>query len=220
MRASHKVYEKLHADIMDGKLPPGTVLTEIETAADLGLSRTPVREAFGLLRNEGLLTVGARGAVVTDIQPVDIVQLFDLRAALEVKQAQLAARLGDATVFAAFATQFSEAGTALYEGHLDPKDHFAVICAFDVQLDEACDNPYLVAALQGTRTHLARVRNRTGRYLERMIQATHEHATIASAIAAGDSDLAATATHVHLANSLAYMLRLSDGQVAGQRITV
>lgn len=45
-------------------------------------------------------------------------------------------------------------------------------------------------------------------------------ATIASAIAGGDSDLAATATHVHLANSLAYMLRLSDGQVAGQRITV
>ncbi len=91
--ATDRAYARLRADVLDGELPPGAVLAELEQSARLGVSRTPVREAFAKLVHDGLARpVGGRGLVVAPLELGDLDQLYDVREALEVKAARLAAR--------------------------------------------------------------------------------------------------------------------------------
>ena len=59
MRASERAYAALREDIVEWRLPPGTLLAEVEQAERLGVSRTPLREALGRLTAEGLTAPGA-----------------------------------------------------------------------------------------------------------------------------------------------------------------
>lgn len=79
------LYEHLRRQILDNILEPGQRLLEADVAADSGLSRTPVREAFTLLRSDGLVTVSPSGGVeVTRFDdPVAVSNLYDMRIALE-----------------------------------------------------------------------------------------------------------------------------------------
>jgi DNA-binding GntR family transcriptional regulator len=80
----HAVLAVLRPAILVGDLPEGIRLIEEEIAAHLGVSRGPVREALGVLRDEGLVSIAPRrGAVVTGLHPNDIDDLYDLRLVLE-----------------------------------------------------------------------------------------------------------------------------------------
>lgn len=80
----HAVLAILRPAILVGDLPTGIRLIEEEVAAHLGTSRGPVREALGVLRDEGLVSMAPRrGAVVTGLTPSDIDDLYDLRIVLE-----------------------------------------------------------------------------------------------------------------------------------------
>jgi DNA-binding GntR family transcriptional regulator len=83
--------------ILEGRLEPGSRLTEEELARELGISRTPVREALLMLQAEGLIeTAPNRGAVVRTHDADDLVDLYQLRALLEGYAArQAAARVSD-----------------------------------------------------------------------------------------------------------------------------
>ena len=84
MRASDKAYQTLLDEIVEGSLAPGTVLAEVEQAARLGVSRTPLREALAHLRKDGLVEpLAGRGLIVTAISIDDIVELYELRQPLE-----------------------------------------------------------------------------------------------------------------------------------------
>ena len=77
MRASDKAYQTLLDEIVEGALPPGTVLAEVEQASRLGVSRTPLREALGHLRKDGLIEpLAGRGLIVTAVSIDDIVELY------------------------------------------------------------------------------------------------------------------------------------------------
>lgn len=79
------VYEKLRAAIVDGVLPPGSKLSEIELAEQMAVSRTPVREAIRQLAQTGLVTLSPRkGAFVTLPSLKDASDLYELRIALEI----------------------------------------------------------------------------------------------------------------------------------------
>src|SRR5271154_3066675 len=67
-----------------GVLTAGSALSELSLARELGLSRTPVREAIGQLVAEGLLQRSNLGAVVAEATRQDIIELYELREALEV----------------------------------------------------------------------------------------------------------------------------------------
>ncbi len=204
MRASDRAYETLLGEIQSGELAPGAVLGEVEQAARLGVSRTPLREAIGRLAADGLVAQQSpRVTVVTDIDADDIRELFEVRRALEETAARLAAHRGDHETFAALATAF---GHTHIEGAEGLDDYYAVIARFDERLDAAVNNDYLTAALRMIRTHLVRVRRLARDNPARLVQSIAEHRLIASAIASGDADLAAHATHVHLHNALTNIL--------------
>lgn len=85
-------YDDLRGAIVAGRYPPGQRLVEQRIAADLGLSRTPIREALRRLEAEGLVVSERnRGASVRALSPTEIVDLYGLRIRLESYAAELAA---------------------------------------------------------------------------------------------------------------------------------
>ena len=82
--AQRHAYNHLRECIRSGRLRGGERVVAEDAAAELSLSRMPVREAIRQLATEGLLTLRPnRGAVVTELAPDDIMELFEMRAALE-----------------------------------------------------------------------------------------------------------------------------------------
>jgi GntR family transcriptional regulator, rspAB operon transcriptional repressor len=209
MRASETAYQLLRDEIIQWKLEPGTPLGEVETSLRLGVSRTPLREALSRLIAEGLVRTGpGRTAVVTSLSRADIVELFELREALETQSARLAARRRDASVFESLRADFL-AGTHASKGasSVAAEDRPYVLAdALDLAIDEAAASVYLRGALRDLRGHLARVRRSAHSNSERLARATTEHILIVDAILAQDEVLAASATSVHLHNSLENIL--------------
>ncbi|MGI5289724.1 GntR family transcriptional regulator [Nonomuraea polychroma] len=82
---------RLRELILDGAYPPGARLTEMEAAATLEMSRTPVREALRMLAADGLVRPAGRGVVVVALEAGDLDEAYQVRAALEALTAELAA---------------------------------------------------------------------------------------------------------------------------------
>ncbi|WP_425956395.1 GntR family transcriptional regulator [Xylanimonas sp. McL0601] len=200
-RVGERAYRTLRDEIVRWSLPPGAPLGEIELAERLGMSRTPVREALARLLADGLVvTVGGRGLAVAPMDLERVHALYEVRQALETQAARLAARRGDPAVFAALADELSAAPT-------ERAAYYDLVARLDAAIDAATANDYLVAALGSVRTHLERIRRVAQDDPARLAAAAVEHRTIAAAIAAGDAELAAHATHVHLHHSLENVVR-------------
>ena len=77
-------HKHILSSIASGEFPAGAAISEVSLATGLGISRTPVREAIGQLIAEGILQRSHRGAVVAEPTRQDIIELYELREALEV----------------------------------------------------------------------------------------------------------------------------------------
>lgn len=87
------VYEELKREILVGEIPPGTRMMEIDLADEMGVSRTPVREAIRKLEKEGLVTIEPRkGAYASDVSIKDMVDVLEVREDLEAMAAAMAAQ--------------------------------------------------------------------------------------------------------------------------------
>jgi DNA-binding GntR family transcriptional regulator len=86
------VYRALRAAILDGTVPPGGQLREAHIAADLGISRSPLREALTKLEEEGLVVkIPFRGAFVVEVSPRDVAEIASVRLRVEPYAAELSA---------------------------------------------------------------------------------------------------------------------------------
>jgi len=205
MRASDRAYATLRTEILEWQLAPGTVLAEVEQAARLGVSRTPLREALARLSADGLVeSLPGRGVVVAEASADSAAELFEVRIALETQAAALAAQRRDPAVFERLRGEF--AGAAELIARADRTAYYDLVARFDRAMDDAVGNTYLVSALAGLRTHLARLRRVARDNPQRLAAAAREHLLIVEAILAGDVDLARSATAVHLHNSLATII--------------
>lgn len=213
-RASDRAYEALRGEILAWQLAPGTVLGEVEQAARLGVSRTPLREALSRLAAEGLVEAqSGRGLVVSSASVDDVRELFELRVALETTAAALAAERRDPERFGVIADEFGHAAELVISHDLDA--YYDLVARFDDAVDDSLGNPYLLNALRGVRTHLQRIRRLASDHPERLVRAAHEHRLIAEAIRDGDADLARHATAVHLHASLRHILENTTPQNEG-----
>lgn len=206
MRAGQRVYEHLRGEIMEGRLVPGHPLAEVELAGRLGTSRTPVREALGRLVSDGLAQQSAgRGICVSPISTDDLVPLFEVREALEVRAARLAARRGDPQAFTALAEDLEGIIGHLTDHLADEREtgaYYALVARMDRLIDEAAANPWLESTLEAVRTQLTRVRRLSAHDPGRLAAAAHEHAAIARAVASGSEQLAEAAVLLHLHHAL------------------
>jgi DNA-binding GntR family transcriptional regulator len=206
VRASERAYDVLRGEILEWSLAPGAPLGEVELSIRLGISRTPVREALARLVNDGLVQpVGGRGLVVTAVERSDVVDIFELRSALERQAAQLAARRRVVGVFEALRDELRRAPILLALGEAGMPEYYETVTRFDAAIDASVHNPYLVTALDTARTHAARIRRLSHDDPQRLFDAAHEHLLIVDAIIDGDAQLAADATSVHLNRSLRWI---------------
>jgi DNA-binding GntR family transcriptional regulator len=206
MRASDRAYGSLRADILEWRLPPGTLLAEVEQARRLGISRTPLREALSRLVAEGLAAAHTgRGVVVTGVSLAGVADLFEVRLPLECAAARLAAARRDPAAFDALAERFGAAGALISSGGTGQDAYYALVAELDAAIDEAAANPYLVQAQRQLRTHLVRARRLARDNPDRLLASAGEHRQIAQAVARGNAELAAAAVTIHLSNSLHHL---------------
>lgn len=112
-----QVYRRLRDAIAEGVLAPGDRLVEQELAEQLGVSRTPVREALQKLANEGLVSMlPRRGVVVESLSADDVDEIFRIREVLEGLAGYLAATRADEAVLAHMDAIVAESAAANQKG--------------------------------------------------------------------------------------------------------
>ena len=186
-RAS-EAYRKLEEDIVTLRYRPGDTLTEGKLTEELGMGRTPVREALQRLAWEGLLTIRPRlGVLVAEMNPADFVKVVSARHALEVLLASSAARLAsreqrDALKDCAqhMRTSVSNADIMAFQRH-DKR--------FDEIVAEAACNPFAAQAVAPLQTQSRRF---WFRYFgeEDLTPAARNHLELMQAIEAGNEKAA------------------------------
>ncbi|MFF3065451.1 GntR family transcriptional regulator [Oerskovia sp. NPDC057915] len=194
------VYDLLRSRIIDGTLAADARLTEPVLSAQLGVSRTPVREALRLLQAEALVVEQPTGGVrVAPLAVTDLHRVYDVRARLEgllARDACERAQSGDVERLARL--------VVLMDAVRDHEDEVLRIGAqFHGEIEALADNRWCSELLRQIRGHVDRYRSLSAR--ERVGTTDHvdEHRAVASAIASGDPDAAERAMREHIERSAA-----------------
>lgn len=187
MSLAEEVFRGLRSAILRGQLKPGQRLIEEKTAADFKTSRTPVREAFLRLEQEGLIDRRPRGGfTVGRIDAGDIDEIMDLRGLLEAHAAALAARKGDPEVIGRLTDLLDQ-----YQAAVDRDDVTRMVelnTMFHDALYRASGSPRLLAVIAELRDHFYRLRQEI-LVMDGLPEQSHQdHLDMLSAIRAGDVD--------------------------------
>ena len=203
-------YDAIRDRILSGTIRSGDRLRETALGAELGLSRTPIREAIRRLEQDGLLEhVPHRGVVVRTLDAQQITELYLIRAVLEGTAARLAAQHASEAEIGALrellATQPSQADD---EGAAEASRRNAV---FHRAIRDAAHNRFLLTAMDGVEGSLALLGPTTLGLPGRAATAAGEHAAILEAIAARDAAAAEEAAAHHIEQAHRARLRLLYG---------
>lgn len=195
-----RVYHKIRDDILNGIYKDNEELREVAIGEELGVSRTPVREAFRQLELEGLIQIiPNKGAYVTGITVKDVQDIYMMRSKLE----GLAARWAVENITEEQMNEMEE-NIYLSEFHA-AKEHLEQLANLDNRfheiLYEACNSKMLKHQLQDFHEYVLRVRRRTLSEKKRSTASTEEHKAIMEAIKAKDPDRAELAANLHIENA-------------------
>ncbi|MGA2552546.1 MAG: GntR family transcriptional regulator [Burkholderiaceae bacterium] len=179
------VVPTLREAIVDNLLPPGSRLLEIQLAKQLGVSRTPVREAFAQLEREGLVTVIPRvGVFVREVTLRDVDEIYTVRAALEGLAVELAAQkindVGRARLEEAVGAMRSRLDAN------DPVGYTEGLDAFYATVMSLADNTVLHNTHNSLLSPVRRLRRIAMSHEGRMEASFEQTVLIKDAIAAGD----------------------------------
>ena len=152
---AHSAYLCLEEKIVSLALRPGSALTEKQIIEQVGLGRTPVREAIQRLSWEGLLEIVPRSGIrISDIRPEDYLRVLEPRLVLEPIFAGKAARFADASHRERLAECATSMETAARTA--DVPLFLKADKTFDAILETACANPFLGKMLSPLQTHSRR----------------------------------------------------------------
>lgn len=199
-KLSNQVYEHLLQDILAGRLASGTVLREVELAQQLGVSRTPVREALGRLAGQGLAEIRAnRSAVVRELGAEQLRHVYQVREALEGLAAELACRRLTAADF----DRLDDLVAAIPAP--DSADYQDACHRLDVELHRLLalrsGNPVLAGEIEKFHDLVQLVRYRVASRDGALALALRQHRAIISALRAGKPAEARRAMIAHIRSS-------------------
>lgn len=207
MQQGERVYRDMKRMIMDGEFMPGDALTEKELSTRFGASRTPVREALQRLSREGLIRiVPGRGAFVTDISIPDIIELFQMREALEPYAARLAARSVNRAIIESLLEELEGAPELM---RADTSLYYALTAKMDEAVVELAGNFRLRSALDEVWTQIRRARRVSQASEQRLLDSVVEHRAILESILSGDEAGADKAARGHVVRSLQHIISVS-----------
>ncbi|TXI18103.1 MAG: GntR family transcriptional regulator [Roseateles sp.] len=196
-RLSEQLRETIEEEVATGKLKPGTHLDELELAARFGVSRTPIRETLSLLAGEGLVEIRPRrGAVVAQLSPARLVEMFEVMAELEAMSARLAARRIKDDALAQLEQLHSRCEQAAQAG--DPDAYFYANEEFHKAVYRAAQNEYLIEQAFSLQRKLRPYRRLQLRVRNRLPRSLAEHQAVLDAIRANQPEQAAQAMRGHV----------------------
>ncbi len=200
-----QAYSALKDAILSGQFSPGDHLVELEIARSLGLSRSPVREAFRRLEQEGFLHVTRAGVIVQRVSSKDIEGVYYVRQRLEgMASALVAARATDDDI-----AQLQRALKAM-ELAVKEKNQKKIIRTsneFHALLYSLSDNQYLIDLLNATYEKIRHFRTVNITVNERGREALEEHRAVVEAIARHDAVKADRYSQEHVEKSWAHTHR-------------
>lgn len=202
-----KVFQKLREDILSGKYKDGDELREITIGEELGVSRTPVREALRQLELEGLVEiVPNKGAYVTGITPKDVVDIYKIRSMLEGLCARWATEhitdeqleeLEEIVMLSEFHLRKAKEGKLQHVSELDGKFHRI--------LYEASNSRILDHVLTDFHKYVQLARSLSVRNKGRAEKSVAEHRAILEAMKNKDKNLAEKLANEHIMNVMAHL---------------
>lgn len=203
-----RVAAQLRNAIIDLRLPPGTMLDKSQICARLGVSRSPVAEAFARLEAEGLLDIlPQRGTVVSFLSLGAIKEYIFIRKALEGEAVRtLASRRPPGLVERLEANIEAQRESTRNE---DRETFHRLDLEFHDELLNALDYRRMKAVVDTARNNLDRARQMTNT-IRRIAVGIEEHANIVAEIKAGKGEKAARAMHVHLDGMIRETEALAD----------
>lgn len=171
---------------------PGSFLNEAQLAADLGCSRTPVREAISRLEFDNLVTVvPKKGILVSDISLTDVQQIFQTRLEIEPVTLRMAAPHLPQAELLSFQEKFSKDMTDIRNGYrLDTAMHLFII--------EHCGNRYLIDMMRKLFEDNTRVIISSKQNQIQIHDARREHSEIIHALLSRDTDRAVDLMKTHI----------------------
>ncbi len=198
------VFERLENDILSGKYAYGEILTETRLCEEMGVSRTPIREAIRRLQQENILREIGKGMVVNGITKEDILDILDIRARIEGIAARRAAEnmseeqkkaLVNAVDLQEFYVSKSD------PDHVQQQDH-----EFHEIIYAGCGSITLQNTLVPLHKKAQKFRRASVEKITRATASTEEHRRICQAILDGDAEAAEAAMNEHIRHARESML--------------
>jgi DNA-binding GntR family transcriptional regulator len=197
-------YQQLLTRIQKGQLKPGDYLREQVIAEELGVSRTPVREALRRLESDGLVISEPRfGMVIRDLSYAEVIELYEIREVLERTAAQMSARV--ITDVELQELEVIQAG--MEAARNDAREMALLNHTFHVAILNSAKNRYLWKALESVQKAMLILGPSTMEFPERAETAIEEHRLLLEALRARDVTLAEKVMGEHLTNAQRYRLR-------------
>jgi DNA-binding GntR family transcriptional regulator len=200
-RLAESAYERLRGQILSGELVHGERLAEEEIAENLGISRTPVREALRRLASEGLVDVAPnRGASVARWESADLKEIFDLRAILESYATQRAALRAGSGVIEVLSDvcQEMEDIFANLDGPRSLRSLAERNRRFHHTIIEAAESPRLNSMIDSL-THVPVVMQTFSQYsTHALARSLQHHREIVDAMRAQDAEWASSVMRAHI----------------------
>ncbi len=205
-----QIFEQLERDILSGKYPRGELLTELRLSEELGVSRTPIREAIRRLEQEDILEEAGRGVTVVGISRQDMLDMYEIRIRIEGLAAEWAAErisdeeLGQIRDTLELQRYYIEKGGS----------HSDQIKNLDSQFHElvyrACGSRALTDTLLGLHKKMTKFRMASVSKHSRALQSVEEHEAILAALSAHDAAATGAAMTAHVVNARDRMRDMGD----------
>jgi DNA-binding GntR family transcriptional regulator len=190
-----KAYEVIRNKIISCELMPGAVVDQIALMKEIGVSRTPVREAVNALEREDLLVVmPRRGVIVAPISLGDIGEMYTVREEIEPIIARLATPAVEKEKLAKFYKIFTRE-------KYDPDSIIQSDFLLHTYLVERTHNRYLIRLMAGVLSQNLRIVVLGARIHDRLKVSNREHARIIERLLDGDADGAEKAMREHIASA-------------------
>lgn len=191
------VYEELKMQILTGAIVPGTRMMEVELAKEIGVSRTPIREAIRKLEKEGLVTIEPRrGAYASQISTEDMVEILEVRQNMEGLAAFFAASRMNDEQMAELKDVSEHYNKAVQDG--DMQEMIKYDTRFHRIIVESCNNKVLVQMIEQLQELVLRFRYIYYDNFRRAENMPEEHFEILHAIETGNAEAARSAADIHI----------------------
>ena len=200
-----RVFDELENKILDGKYKAGELLTETHLSDELGVSRTPIREAIRRLAQDGLIEETTRGALVLGITADEVATIYEIRARIEGYAARLFAERVSDDVLRELRENvelqefYISRAAAESSGDLDTRFHEIIY--------ENCGSRVLYDLLSSLHKKVRRYRRASYEDKERSVSAAKEHRAILDAAVSHNGDLAEALVTSHVKNAEESIIR-------------